>query len=162
MKPGIRACILGLAGGIVVGTGVFSYFQKNPPSLPAVLAPELDQNPRELYQVVESQIDALRRMDYTTAYTFAATGIQEKFPQEQFREMIRSTYPQLTTQARVSFGETRFAANIKASALVFVERNGITSPMIYLFIKEKGAWKIEGVQLIQTGPQDILQTQPQT
>ncbi len=162
MTPRLRAWVLGLAGGLVVGAGVFRYLQNNSVVLPATLLPIVEPNPRDLYQIVELQIAALRRNDYTTAYTFAATGIRQKFPREQFREMIRSSYPQLIGDTRVSFGETRFAASVKASALVFLESNGRSASMIYLFVKENGHWKIEGVQVIKTGSQEGLPLEPQT
>ena len=158
MKPSSRSWLLGALGGVVAAVLVFSNFRAEK-IIPALIPQE---DPRELYRLAESQIAAFRRDDFPTAYTYAANGIRQKFPLSQFKEMVRQTYPHLTHAGRLNFGETQFAANVRASAMIYVSNGRESLPMIYAFVKEQGRWKIEGVQMLQGGAQVFPGGEPRT
>ncbi len=117
------------------------------------------ENPRELYHLTESQINAFRRNDFPAAYGFAASGIRQKFPLERFSEMVRKTYPHLIQSGRLNFGEAQFV-DPHASAMIYVSNGTRSVPMIYAFIKENGEWKIEGVQMLRSDSNDFSGGEP--
>ncbi|MEO7934559.1 MAG: DUF4864 domain-containing protein [Chthoniobacterales bacterium] len=153
-----RSWLSGAALG--VAAGFLSIWILRSEKVIAVLVPP--ENPRELYSLAESQISAFRRNDFPTAYTYAASGIRQKFPLDQFSEMVRKTYPHLTRSGRLNFGQTQFAANVRASAMIYVSNGRESVPMIYTFVKEQGKWKIEGVQMLRTGQSDFTGGEPRT
>lgn len=158
MSVGPRSWMLGAALGAAVG--FLSIWNFRAEKILPALAPQ--ENPRELYSLAESQIAAFRRNDFSTAYTYAASGIRQKFPLDQFREMVRSTYPHLTHSGRLNFGETQFAANVRASAMISVSNGSESVPMIYAFVKEEGKWKIEGVQMLRGSGEGLTGGEPRT
>ncbi len=158
MSPRPRSWLLGLSLGVVLGLTSMGMFRSR--EVMTMLVPS--ENPRDLYSLAEKQIAAFRRKDFPTAYTYAASGIRQKFPLDQFSEMVKKTYPHLTRSGRLNFGQVEFAANVRASAMIYVS-NGVESvPMIYAFVKEQGKWKIEGVQMLRTGQQDFTGGEPRT
>lgn len=118
MTPHSRAWFLGALLAMVAGFSFLWTLQAKRVLAEGTLA----GNPRDLYRLVESQVAAFRQNDFTLAYTFAASGIRQKFSEGQFSEMVRATYPQLTQAGRLNFGETRFAADVRASALIYVSQ----------------------------------------
>jgi uncharacterized protein with von Willebrand factor type A (vWA) domain len=155
IKASVLVGLLALVGGFVAGR---AYTGKK--LLPIVAAPQ--GNSRELYQLAGDQIAAFRRNDFPTAYGFAASGIRQKFPLDQFSEMVRQTYPHLTRSGRLNFGQTQFAADLRASAMIYVSSGGESVPMIYAFVKEQGQWKIEGVQMLRMGSERFAAGEPRT
>ena len=157
MKYRPYSWFLGAMLGVIVGFLLVWNFRAE--KIPMLTEPE---NPRELYQLAENQIAAFRRNDFSTAYDFAASGIRLKFPLSQFKQMVCQTYPHLTRSGRLNFGQAQFAANIRASALIYVSNGRVSTPMIYAFIKENGQWKIEGVQMLRSEAQNFPGGEPRT
>lgn len=154
-----RSWLLGAALGLAAGfLSVWSFRAEKP--LTVLVAPQ--ENSRELYSLAETQIAAFRRNDFPAAYTLAASGIRQKFPLDQFKQMVCQTYPHLTHSGRLNFGEAQFAANIRASAMIYVGNGGAAVPMIYAFVKEQGKWKIEGVQMLRTTGENFTGGEPRT
>jgi hypothetical protein len=153
-----RSWLIGVALGVVAGFLTIWILRSE--KVISVLVPS--QNPRELYSLAENQITAFRRNDFRTAYSYAASGIRQKFPLDQFSEMVRKTYPHLTHSGRLNFGQVEFAANVRASAMIYVSHGSESVPMIYTFVKEHGIWKIEGVQMLRTGQSDFTGGEPRT
>ena len=53
------------------------------------------------------QLEALRRDDYTAAYTFAAEAIREMFDLSAFERMVRSGYPEIARSSSAHVAESR-------------------------------------------------------
>ncbi|MBI3417408.1 MAG: DUF4864 domain-containing protein [Verrucomicrobia bacterium] len=107
----------------------------------------------ELAVVVTSQLEAFRQNDYPKAYTFAATGIREKFDREAFEKMVKEQYPAIANSKSAKFGATADNGN---EAMLTVNIRGVgkqTGQFRYLFVREKSKWKISGVVEMKTeGP----------
>jgi len=94
---------------------------------------------------VVRQLEAFRRDDYDTAYTFASEEIQRQFDRLRFEIMVRSGYPEIarSTVADVIGMELQ----PEGSAYVRVRilgANGHTIDALYELVWQEG-WKINGV-----------------
>ncbi len=108
---------------------------------------------RELYSIVNRQIDAFRTADFDNAYRHAATGVQQKFSRAQFELMIRRDFSPMTEAQHVEFGAISVAG---ATALVQVflrAPDGAVRAFLYSFTAEADGWKINGAQPL--GPQPV-------
>jgi len=64
--------------------------------------------PRELYSIVNNQLNAFRTADFSRAYRNASTRVQQKFSLPQFESMIRRNYAEMMKETqRVEFGVAR-------------------------------------------------------
>ena len=91
------------------------------------------------------QLEALRRNDFDTAFTFASGTIQAQFDRQDFETMVRRGYPEI---ARSTFAAvTRTELEAPGLAYVTVKIRGATGQGIealYEMVWEDG-WKINGV-----------------
>jgi len=108
--------------------------------------------PHELFAVVEKQLAAFRAADYTRAYRYAASGVQQKFTMPQFEAMVRREYGEMAHAQRVEFGFVRVAGAAAVVEVFFVEENGWTRAFLYSLSAEGGTWKIDGVQPMESKP----------
>ena len=100
---------------------------------------------QELTAVIDAQLAAFRANDYPKAYTFAAGGIKETFPVENFEMMVKTAYPLIAGAAKAEYG-LAFDTGEDAVVNVTVENaQGQRAQYQYTLSKEKGAWKITGV-----------------
>ena len=100
---------------------------------------------QELTAVIDAQLAAFRANDYPKAYTFAAGGIKETFPVENFETMVKTAYPLIAGAAKAEYG-LAFDTGEDAVVNVTVENaQGQRAQYQYTLSKEKGAWKITGV-----------------
>lgn len=102
--------------------------------------------PHELYSVVNSQLAAFRAHDFCSAYRYAASGVQQKFPLPQYEAMIRRDYGNLATASHIEFG----SVNVKGPSgilQVFCHADdGAVRLFLYSLSAENGAWKIDGAE----------------
>jgi uncharacterized UPF0160 family protein len=106
--------------------------------------------PHALFAVVNDQLTAVRAADYASAYSYAANGLQQKFTLPQFERMIRRNYAHMAEARRVEFGSVQVD---RASAFVqvfFFTRDGSMRTFIYSLTAEGDAWKISGVEEVET------------
>ena len=100
---------------------------------------------QELTAVIDGQLAAFRAGDYPKAYTFAAGGIKEMFPVENFEMMVKTAYPLIAGSAKAEYG-LAFDTGEDAVVNVTVEdAKGQRAQYQYTLSKEKGVWKITGV-----------------
>jgi hypothetical protein len=156
-RPSPGSWLLGAVFGIIAGAATMWHLHPV-----TTLAPVVSENPRELYDLAEKQIEAFRNDDFPMAYSYAASGIREKFPLLQFKEMVCQTYPHLAHSERLNFGKAQYIAQTRASAMIYVSHGSASTPMIYAFVKENGAWKIEGVQMLRGNLQTAPVGEPRT
>ena len=102
--------------------------------------------PRELFTVVNQQLNAFRSADFQSAYRYAATGLQQRFTLRQFEEMVRHNYPEMTRADRVEFGLVKMQGTSAVVQVFFFADDGAVRSFIYSLTNESNAWKIDGVQ----------------
>ncbi len=102
--------------------------------------------PRDLYSVVTKQLAAFRAADFSSAYHYAASDVQQKFSPPQFERMVRSQHIEMTRNARVEFGLVKIAGATATAQVFLVRDDGSARALLYSFVAEDGAWKINGVE----------------
>lgn len=115
-----------------------------------VQAPDPSLQEKEIASVIQQQLDAFTFNDYETAYRFASKQIHTQFSQEQYAEMVRTDYLQITKSIRVAFGKIQFAPDpIHATARV--EITGFNHKKVtaeYRMIHEDDGWKVDGITIL--------------
>ncbi len=137
MSTKIKACFLMFFLSLCVA-GVFGshYFQQRVPV----------PSPRELYSVVNNQLDAFRADDFPCAYQYATAGVQQKFSLAQFEALIRHDYTAMTRADRVEFGVARVDGAAALIQVFFYSEDGTIRSFLYSLVAEDHTWKIDGVE----------------
>lgn len=92
------------------------------------------------------QLEAFRRNDYDTAYTFASTEIRQLFDRPAFERMVRDGYPEIADSVRARVAGRRIGADGHVYLLMKIRgANGRQIEALYDMIQEDGAWRINGV-----------------
>lgn len=95
---------------------------------------------------VMQQLEAFRRGDFDTAYTFASEAIRERFDREAFERMVTGSYPEI---ARSTFAAVSRSGQAASGTVYLWLRirgaNGNTVEAIYEMVWEDGRWRINGV-----------------
>jgi hypothetical protein len=94
---------------------------------------------------VVKQLEAFRRNDFDTAFTFASGMIQERFDRRNFETMVRRGYPEI---AQSTFAAVT-NAELESPGLAYVTvkirgANGQSIEALYEMVWEDD-WKINGV-----------------
>src|ERR1700687_2826274 len=102
---------------------------------------------------IRSQAEALGRDDAAAAYSYAAPGIRNLFPQaEIFMEMIRRSYAPVYRHKSFEFGEARAFDGKIAQRVHIVDADGIPWEALYtLELEPDGSVKISGCVLLRAG-----------
>jgi len=111
----------------------------------AVGAQSAKDSARAAAEPVVRQLEAFRRDDYDTAYTFASDEIRLQFDRPRFEIMVRSGYPEI---ARSIFADV-LDAELQPGGLAYVTvrirgANGQTVEALYEMVWQ-GVWRINGV-----------------
>ena len=94
---------------------------------------------------VVKQLEAFRRDDYDTAYTFASEEIRARFDRPGFEAMVRGGYPEIARSAFASVIGTELRPDGSAYVTIKIRgANGQTVEALYELVWQ-GAWKINGV-----------------
>jgi hypothetical protein len=103
--------------------------------------------------VIRSQAEAFGRDDAATAYSFAAPGIREMFPQADiFIDMVRRSYAPVYRHKSFEFGEARTADGKIAQRVHIVDAEGVPWEALYtLELQPDGSLKITGCVLLKAG-----------
>ena len=103
--------------------------------------------------IIRSQVEALARDDAAAAYSYAAPGIHERFPQaEIFLSIVRNSYAPVYRHKSFEFGEARAADGKVAQQVHIVDGDGVPWEALYtLEQQDDGSLKISGCMLIKTG-----------
>ena len=103
--------------------------------------------------VIRSQVEAFGRDDAAIAYSFAAPGIHEMFPQADiFLNMVQHSYAPVYRHKSFEFGEARAADGKIAQRVHIVDADGVPWEALYTLEQEPdGSLKISGCMLIKTG-----------
>lgn len=100
--------------------------------------------------VIEKQLDALGRDDWSEAFSYAAPFIQRKFGSpDTFRRMIMNGYSIVHRPRMVSFKDLEERGGRLAQDVLMVAPNGKSAMVVYFLEKmTDGAWRIGGVSVI--------------
>jgi hypothetical protein len=103
--------------------------------------------------IIRSQVEAFARDDATTAYSYAAPGIHEMFPQADiFLGMVQRSYAPVYRHKSFEFGEARASDGKIAQQVHIVDADGVPWEALYTLEQEPdGSLKISGCVLIKTG-----------
>jgi len=115
------------------------------PALPA-LAQTAKPAPTEATEPVIGQLEAFRRGDFDTAYTFASSEIKEQFSRPAFEQMVKTGYPEIAQSTFAIIGASAVGPNGHVYLSVKIRgANGNSIEAFYELVLESGRWKINGV-----------------
>ena len=101
---------------------------------------------RQAVEPVLKQLEALRRDDYETAYTFASASIQEMFDRAAFERMVRGGYPEIARSSSAHVVESRLGLDGHVYLRLKIRgSNGNNIEAVYDVIREGGRFRINGV-----------------
>jgi hypothetical protein len=107
----------------------------------------------KLHAVIRQQLEAFRRNDFAAAYVFAAPGIKEQFPVEDFERMVRTGYPIIAKSTEATFGLTLDDGQRAVVTVRVVDGEQRAASYHYLLELSGADWRISGVQEIKdAGP----------
>ena len=115
------------------------------------LAKAQDLAPEGAWQdVISSQIEAFRKGDAPTAYSYAGAGFQQNFPNPRYflHAIIASGYAPIVLSKDHSFGG--FEQKDEGTVVQVVQFVGPRQEMfraIYRVVEEEGGWRVQGVML---------------
>ena len=102
-------------------------------------------NPKSAAEPVVKQLEAFRRGDFDTAFTFASGMIQAQFDRQAFETMVRGGYPEIARSTFAAVTKTELESPGLAYVTVKIRGvNGQAVEALYELIWEDG-WKINGV-----------------
>jgi hypothetical protein len=103
--------------------------------------------------IIRSQVEALARDDAAAAYSYAAPGIHERFPQaDLFLGIVRNSYAPVYRHKSFEFGEARSADGKIAQQVHIVDSDGVPWEALYTLEQQSdGSLKISGCMLIKMG-----------
>jgi hypothetical protein len=115
-------------------------------SLCAVAWAQADRiDARAASEPVVKQLEAFRRGDFDTAFTFASGMIQAQFDRSAFETMVRRGYPEIARSTFAAVTRTELEAPGLAYVTVKIRgANGQAVEALYEMIWEDG-WRINGV-----------------
>ena len=94
---------------------------------------------------VVKQLEAFRRDDYDTAFTFASAEIQTQFDRQSFEVMVRRGYPEIARSTFAAVVKTELVPEGSAYVTVKIRgANGQSIEALYELVWQDG-WRINGV-----------------
>jgi Domain of unknown function (DUF4864) len=102
--------------------------------------------PKEAAEPVMKQLEAFRRGDFDTAYTFASSDIKQQFDRPAFEHMVKNGYPEIARSTFATVAGSTMAPNGHAFLSIKIRgANGNSIEALYELVLENGQWKINGV-----------------
>ena len=104
-----------------------------------------------IQKTIQSQLDALSRDDFTTAFTFASPMIKGMFgTPENFGLMVMQGYPMVHNPAAVKMLDLRTVAGNLWQRVMITDVEGRTHLLDYMMVETPDGWQINAVQLLRT------------
>jgi Domain of unknown function (DUF4864) len=103
--------------------------------------------------IIRSQVEAFSRDDAAAAYSYAAPGIHNLYPEaDAFLGMVQHSYAPVYRHKSFEFGEARAADGRIAQRVHIVDAAGVPWEALYTLEQQSdGSIKISGCMLIKTG-----------
>ena len=113
-----------------------------------LVAPAVAQQ-EPIQQTIRSQLDALQKDDYATAFSFASPTIKGLFGSaDTFGMMVRQGYPMVHRSGQVQMLELREVAGNLWQRVMITDQQGRTHLLDYQMVETPEGWQINGVQLL--------------
>ena len=146
-----------LVAGLILAGGGWFWSQNLTPAIPlaqAQEAPEPDWKPAPATEIkaaktiIMAQLEAFKADDYDEAVKYQAAGLRESFASTaQFRQVIKSTYPQFANYKAVEWGKSRIDGPLLQIQVTITGQDDVQIAALYSMIKEdvgeKGKPKME-------------------
>ena len=111
------------------------------PALPA-WAQTPKPAPKEAAEPVMRQLEAFRRGDFDTAYTFASSDIKQQFDRPAFEHMVKNGYPEIARSTFATVASSTVAPNGHAYLSIKIRgANGNSIEALYELVLENGQWR---------------------
>ncbi len=107
---------------------------------------------REIYVVVESQLQALQQANFADAYGHASQAIKVRYDVDQFRGMVIAHYHPLMYANHIELGVVTHADGMAKLEAYLIDSRGAVTPCTYHFVRESGGWRISGVVIRPAWP----------
>ena len=103
--------------------------------------------PKEAMEPPMKQLEAFRRGDFDTAYTFASAEIKEQFDREAFEQMVKGGYPEIARSTSATVAQSILAPDGTVYVTLKIRgSNGKSIEALYELVLQNGQWKINGVR----------------
>ena len=114
--------------------------------VPALATQAQTPAPKEASEPVMKQLEAFRRDDFDTAYSFASSEIRQLFDRPAFEHMVKNGYPEIARSTFAGVAASTVAPNGHVYLSVKIHgSNGNSIEALYQLVLENGQWKINGV-----------------
>ncbi len=118
-------------------------------ALTAFAAPAQEGRDTAIAGTIQSQFDAFRKDDVTTAFSFASPTIKGLFGSpENFGAMVKQGYPMVWRPSDVQFLELRDESGALWQRVMVTDQAGRTHLLDYQMIETAEGWQINAVQLL--------------
>lgn len=116
-----------------------------------------DADGAAIRSTIEGQLEAFKRDDAATAYTFAAPSIQRMFPsQDIFLQMVRQGYMPVYRPKSYGFEAVKELGGGIAQSVRIVDEQGVQWLALYTMEKQPdGSWRISGCTLVKAPDQSV-------
>ena len=106
---------------------------------------QAERDPKTAAEPVVKQLEAFRRDDFDTAYTFASAEIRSQFDRRSFEVMVRRGYPEIASSTFALVTRTELSPEGVAYVTIKIRgSNGQAIEGLYELVWQDG-WKINGV-----------------
>ena len=119
-------------------------------SLAMARAEEAGPSNSAIESVIGAQIEAFRKDDFATAFTFASPNIRSMFgTADNFGLMVRRGYPMVWRPGPLQFLELRDEQGLLWQKVMVRDQQGVFFVLDYQIIETPDGWRINGVYLVQ-------------
>jgi hypothetical protein len=102
----------------------------------------------DIQAVIQRQLEAFQRDDWSEAFTFASPMIRGMFgTPERFGGMVRGGYPMVWRPSRVEIGPLEQTPRGPVQLMYLEDSAGVLHVAAYEMILVDGAWRINGVRI---------------
>ncbi|OGT07425.1 MAG: hypothetical protein A2X78_01045 [Gammaproteobacteria bacterium GWE2_37_16] len=102
--------------------------------------------------VANKQMEALRKGDLVTAYSYTSKDFQGYTSLADFKKFF-DKFPSLKNNKKASWSERKVENNTGILKGSLTSNDGAVTPIEFHFVRENSEWKIIGIQLQPTGAQ---------
>jgi len=102
----------------------------------------------EIESVIRRQLDAFKKDDYNTAFTFVSKAFRKEFPRDRFETIIRARFKEVARPTQAIFRRVQFDPDHTRAVLEVdvAGSNARLASVEYRMVLEEGAWKIDGLE----------------
>jgi hypothetical protein len=94
--------------------------------------------------VIQAQLAAFRKGDTAKAHAYSAAALRRQYPLRAFTLVVKESYPEIWANTSAEFGLARDDGT-RGRILVHVSAHETGASYDYFLLKERGAWRVEGV-----------------